>query len=213
MDCAVNLVVLFSGEGTNLERLIQRFDKRPCRVGRIKVVAVTNRPDAGGIARAARYGVRCEILDHRRFKSREAFDVALVETIAAYRPVLVVMAGFMRILTPVFTEKVEAINLHPSLLPLFKGANAIARSFESGMKVGGVTVHRVVTEVDGGEILAQRCVPILSEDTLADFEARIHAVEYEILPDTVERLLKERGLFDGFDAKTSTVNGGRAQSS
>ncbi|NPA29781.1 MAG: phosphoribosylglycinamide formyltransferase [Epsilonproteobacteria bacterium] len=207
MDRVVNLVVLFSGEGSNLERLIQRFDGMPCREGRIRVVAVTNRPDAGGIVRAARYGVTSEILDHRRFKSREAFDAALVEKIAAYRPVLVVMAGFMRILTPVFTEKVEAINLHPSLLPLFKGANAIARSFKSGMKVGGVTVHRVVTEVDGGEILAQKCVPIFKDDRLEDFEARIHTLEHTLLPDTVERLLKERGLFEGFDAETSAMNG------
>ena len=187
----VRLVVLFSGRGSNLEALIRRLHGREIAGRRVEVVAITNNPDAGGLIRARAYGVETAVVDHRRFPTREAFDEVLVARIEAYRPDLVVLAGFMRILTPVFTSRIDAINLHPSLLPLFKGADAIRQSFESGMKVGGVTIHRVTQELDSGEILAQECVPRLAEDTLECFEARIHALEHTLLPETVERLLRK----------------------
>ena len=194
MAGVIYLAVLFSGKGSNLEALIRRFHGKMIEGKRIEVVALTNRPDAGGIRRARKYGIEPIILDHRRFDSREAFDAKLVRILESYSPRLTVLAGFMRILTPVFTERIEAINLHPSLLPLFKGADALRRSFESGMKVGGITIHRVSQELDSGEILDQGCVKIEERDTLEDFEKKIHALEHRMLPEAVERLLKESAL-------------------
>lgn len=189
MASEITLVVLFSGTGTNLENLIRRFHgtrfgERVCRV-----VPITNRPDAPGIARAKKYGIETIVIDHETFDSREAFDTRLVETIERLSPDLVVMAGFMRILTPVFTTRIEAINLHPSLLPLFKGADAIRKSFESGMKVGGVTIHRVTAELDSGEILAQACVSRENGDTLESFTRKIRRLEHRLLPEVVRDLL------------------------
>ncbi|WP_353661481.1 phosphoribosylglycinamide formyltransferase [Hydrogenimonas sp. SS33] len=189
MARSITVAVLFSGEGTNLENLIRRFHEKRFGDRVVRIAALTNRPEAGGIARAEKYGIKPVIVDHREFATREAFDAELVERLEAMQPDLVVMAGFMRILTPLFTSRIEAINLHPSLLPLFKGARAIEESFRSGMKVGGVTVHRVTAELDGGDILAQRCVPIEEGDTLASFEERIHAAEYELLPAVIADLL------------------------
>ncbi len=194
MAGVIYLAVLFSGKGSNLEALIRRFHGKMIEGKRIEVVALTNRPDAGGIRRARKYGIEPIVLDHRRFDSREAFDAELVRILESYSPRLTVLAGFMRILTPVFTERIEAINLHPSLLPLFKGADALRRSFESGMKVGGITIHRVSQELDSGEILDQGCVKIEERDTLEDFEKKIHALEHRMLPEAVERLLKESAL-------------------
>lgn len=194
MAGVIYLAVLFSGKGSNLEALIRRFHGKMIEGKRIEVVALTNRPDAGGIRRARKYGIEPIVLDHRRFDSREAFDAKLVRILESYSPRLTVLAGFMRILTPVFTERIEAINLHPSLLPLFKGADALRRSFESGMKVGGITIHRVSQELDSGEILDQGCVKIEERDTLEDFEKKIHALEHRMLPEAVERLLKESAL-------------------
>ena len=194
MDRRVHLIVLFSGEGSNLENLIDRFHGR--RIGdlAIEVIAITNRPAAGGILRARRHGIEPIVIDHSLYRSREAFDETLVETIERFRPHFVVMAGFMRILTPRFTSAVEAINLHPSLLPLFKGGNAIEESLRSGMKVGGVTIHRVTAELDSGEILAQRCVPIDENDTLESFTQKIRKVEHALLPETVEKLIRKKYL-------------------
>jgi phosphoribosylglycinamide formyltransferase-1 len=191
MAQTLNLVVLFSGEGSNLENLIRHFHDREVGGRRVRVYAVTNRPDAGGIARARRFGIEPIVIDHTLFKSREAFDEKLADTVISLHPNLVVMAGFMRILTPRFTDRVEAINLHPSLLPLFRGARAIEKSFESGMRVGGVTVHRVTSELDSGEILDQVCVRIEPDDTLERFTEKIHQAEHTLLPDVVQRLLLE----------------------
>jgi len=183
------IAVLFSGEGTNLENLIRHFHRR--RIGHCETVveAITNRPDAGGIIRARQAGIEPIVLDHTRYESRETFDEALVDVLKQLDPELVVLAGFMRILTPRFTRQIDAINLHPSLLPLFRGAKAIERSFASGMKVGGVTVHRVSEELDGGEILAQRCVPIAPDDSFETFHQKIRKVEYDLLPQTVQSLV------------------------
>ena len=185
----MNIVVLFSGEGSNLENLIEQFHNTRFGEKVTKIVPITNRPDAGGIRRAEKYGVETLVIDHKRYKSRESFDADLVKAIKKLDPSLVVMAGFMRILTPVFTENIEAINLHPSLLPLFKGAHAIEESFSSGMKVGGVTVHRVTPELDSGEILDQTCVKIEPGETLETFTKKIHQTEYRLLPEVIRRLL------------------------
>ena len=179
------IVVLFSGEGTNLENIIKRLHGKKVLVTR----AITNNPKAGGIERAKKHGVPVEVIDHRAFESRQAFDAALVEAIKKENPDLVVLAGFMRILTPVFTTAIKnAINIHPSLLPCFKGARAIERSFESGMKVAGVTVHWVSEELDSGEIIDQECFKRANE-SFEEFEAKIHQLEYALYPRVIERLL------------------------
>jgi len=181
------VVILFSGEGTNLQKLLETLPPRGIEVA----AAITNRPSAPGIEKARRYGVPVEVLDHTLYESREAFDAALVETIEKYHPDLTVAAGFMRILTPVFTDCVKAINIHPSLLPKYKGANAIGQSYASGDKVCGVSVHWLSSELDGGEVIAQS---VFTRDEAMDadaFEAAVHALEYELLPETVDRLLKE----------------------
>ena len=151
------LAVLFSGSGSNLEAILQKLHGKIFGETKIEVVlTLSNKADAGGIAKAAKFGLKSVILNHKDFASREEFDAALVREIEKSGAELTVLAGFMRILTPVFTSSVRAINLHPSLLPLFKGAHAIEQSFESDMKVGGVSVHWVSEELDGGAIIAQR---------------------------------------------------------
>ena len=179
------VVVLFSGEGTNLQKMMEVLPEAGIEVA----AAITNRPDAGGIRRAEHFGVPVEVIDHSQYESREAFDAALVETIGRYKPDLTVMAGFMRILTPVFTSQVEAVNIHPSLLPKYKGARAIERAYESGDTLCGVTVHRVSSELDGGEIIAQASFSRTPKMEYATFEARIHELEYALYPKTVITLL------------------------
>ncbi len=179
------IVILFSGEGTNLLNLIDTLHGKACHVA----AAITNNPEAGGIAKARERGVHVDVIDHRQFEGREAFDAALVGAINRYTPDLVVMAGFMRILTEVFTENVRAINLHPSLLPLFKGARAIERSFESSEPRGGVSVHWVTGELDGGALIMQESFPKTDDETLESFTEKVHTIEYEILPRAVCTIL------------------------
>lgn len=179
------IVVLFSGEGTNLQKLLETLPPLGVEIA----AAVTNRPGAPGIAKARAFGVPVEVIDHTAYATREAFDKVLVETVEQYRPDLTVTAGFMRILTPVFTDRIRAVNIHPSLLPKYKGANAVAQAYESGDKVCGVSVHWVTGELDGGEVIAQASFERdMSMDADA-FEAAIHALEYDLLPDTVAALL------------------------
>ncbi len=195
MAKSLKIAVLFSGRGSNLENLIRHFHKKRFDDNLTEIVPITNHPDAGGIKLALRYGLESIVIDHKKFDTREDFDAALVKKIKTISPDLVVMAGFMRILTPVFTSQIKAINLHPSLLPLFKGANAIEESFESGMKVGGVSVHYVTSELDSGEIIDQVCVKIEPGDTLQSFTEKIHRAEYSLLPKTVAELLGLRFNF------------------
>lgn len=181
------IVALFSGEGTNLANLIEKIHLKHGAI----VCAITNNPQAGGIAKARAAHIPVEILDHRDFKSRESYDEALVEMIHGYNPDLVVLCGFMRILTPVFTSNVRSINLHPSLLPAFKGSRAIERSFESDEKICGVSVHWVTDELDGGEIILQKSFTKNLNDNLEDFTAKIREIEYEILPLSVIKILND----------------------
>jgi len=174
------IVILFSGRGSNLENLIRKLHPRKIEV----VAAITNKPQAEGIKKAKNLGVETIVADHTHFPDRETYDRHLVSVIQDLKVDLAVLAGFMRILTPVFTEQIKAINIHPSLLPLFKGANALERSFASDMKVAGVTVHEVVTEVDGGKIIKQKCFEKEHLD-FAAFEAKIHACEHEIYPEAL----------------------------
>ena len=180
------IVILFSGEGTNMVNLIGRLQGKTCHVA----AAITNRPEAPGIAKARELGVNVEVIDHTLFDSREAFDAALAEKVRAHAPDLVVLAGFMRILTPVFTSAVRAINLHPSLLPKFKGASAVERNFESGDPEGGVTVHWVSDELDGGAVIMQEGFAKAPEETLESFRESIRRIEHDLLPRAVCHLLE-----------------------
>jgi phosphoribosylglycinamide formyltransferase-1 len=181
------IVALFSGEGTNLANLIDKLHLKHCAI----VCAITNNPDAGGIAKARAAKIPVEVIEHTLYENRETYDAALVETIREYDPDLVVLCGFMRILTPVFTSQVRSINLHPSLLPAFKGSRAIERSYESGEKVCGVSVHWVTDELDGGEIILQRSFNRSDDETLESFTRKIRAIEHEILPLSVIKVLKD----------------------
>jgi len=180
------VVVLFSGTGTNLSNIIDVLHKTK----KIEIVAaISNKPDAKGIILANKAQIPVKIIEHTKFKNREEFDANLVETIQSFKPDLTVLAGFMRILTPVFTTSIKAINLHPSLLPLFKGANALEKSFNSGMQKGGVSVHWVEQELDGGSVIAQEECEIKSDDSLEEFAERIHKLEYKLLPQTIIKVL------------------------
>jgi phosphoribosylglycinamide formyltransferase-1 len=178
------IVILFSGDGSNLENIIKKLHLKSVKV----VQAITNNSYANGISKAEILGVRTTIIDHKNYKTRELFDTRLVGVIKSFEVDLVVLAGFMRILTPLFTDHVKAINIHPSLLPDFKGANAQKRSFKSEKNIVGVTVHKVVTEVDGGEIIMQKSFDKSGMDYDA-FIDNIHKCEHDIFPKSIEKIL------------------------
>ena len=157
-------------------------------------LTLTNKSDAPGIQKARNFGLESVILEHTKFASREEFDRALVVKIKEADVDLVVLAGFMRILTPYFCKNVRAINLHPSLLPLFKGARAIDESFQSDMQVGGVSVHFVSAELDGGKIIAQKAFA-RKDKTREEWEEKIHEIEHKILPKTIKKLLVKNQIF------------------
>jgi len=180
------IIALFSGEGTNLANLIEKIHLKHA----IITCAITNNPNAAGIAKARAAGIPVEVCDHTLYQSREAYDEALVEMIREYDPDLVVLCGFMRILTPVFTSQIRSINLHPSLLPAFKGSRAIEQSFESEEQVCGVSVHWVSDELDGGEIIMQKSFTKSENETLESFTSKIRAIEHDILPLSILSILK-----------------------
>lgn len=183
------IAVLFSGRGSNLLNILQKLHNKSFNGITIEVsLVITNRIDAKGIEYAREFNIEPVVIEHKNFSSREEFDKALVKEIKKQDISLVVLAGFMRILTPIFTNSVKAINLHPSILPLFKGANAIEQSFASGMKIGGVSVHFVSDELDGGEIIAQQCFQKNSMN-IDEFEEKIHEIERDILVNSIIKLL------------------------
>jgi len=185
------IAVLFSGTGTNLKYILEHLHRRELEV----VVAITNRPHAGGIAFAQEYGVPLEIIDSSLFSSREAFDAELVHALHYYQPDLTVLAGFMRILTPVFTDTINAINLHPSLLPLHKGMMAIERSYDDENEEGGVSVHWVSAELDAGRVILQKVVYKESK-SFEEYEAEIKVIEKEALVEAIEEILEIKECYE-----------------
>ena len=184
----IKLAVLFSGNGSNLENILSKLHQKTFGKNTFEVVlCLCNKKEAYGIKRARKFGLESVIVEHQNYKSREEFDKAVVEKIKESGADLTILAGFMRILSPVFTQNIKAVNLHPSLLPLFKGANAIKQSYESDMKVAGVSVHWVSGELDGGKIIAQKAFE-KKNLTYEEFEEKIHALEYELLPQSVIEL-------------------------
>ncbi len=159
---------------------------------RLKVVkTITNNPKANGIQKAKKYNIPTVIIDNKNYNSREEFDKSLVYELKKDELDLVVLAGFMRILTPIFTKNIKAINIHPSLLPHFKGAKAIERSYESDMKEAGVSIHEVTSELDGGETILQKS---FKKENLSftEFEKRIHEIEYSLYPKAILKYLGEK---------------------
>jgi len=184
------IAVLFSGSGSNLEKILEKVHNKMFSTCKIEVVCcICNKKDAGGIEKAKKHGLDTILIEHQNFTDRESFDKELVDVIKKSEAELVVLAGFMRFLTPYFTKNVNAINLHPSLLPLFKGAHAIEDSYNSTMKVAGITVHFVNEELDGGEIIAQKCFAKRDDMGIDEFEKTIHDLEHELLPETIINLL------------------------
>ena len=193
-----NIVILISGDGSNMEAIIraakaQNWEKHlQARVAAV----ISNRPSAKGLGIAQHLGVTTQVVDHTTFaiatNPREAFDTALIKEIDQYAPALVVLAGFMRILTPMFVAHYEGrlVNIHPSLLPAFPGLHTHHRAIEAGCKFAGATVHQVSAELDHGHILAQAIVPVLEGDTAEGLAARVLTQEHLIYPAAIAKLLE-----------------------
>jgi phosphoribosylglycinamide formyltransferase 1 len=191
------VVVLISGRGSNLDALI-RF----CASGSANfaiVGVVSNKPDAGGLALARAANIPTATLSHKEFSSRETFDAALRTTVDQFAPDLVVLAGFMRVLTAAFVGGYEGrlMNIHPSLLPAFTGLHTHARALEAGCKFAGCTVHFVTAELDHGPIIAQACVPILGGDTAESLAARVLREEHRLLPQAVSDFCAGKLVVEG----------------
>ena len=190
-----NIVILISGGGSNMAAIVrtaqqQQWDKR---LGARVAAVVSNKADAAGLAFAQAQGIATEVLDHKPFATSEAFDAALAERIDRHDPALVVLAGFMRILTPGFVAHYAGrlINIHPSLLPAFTGLHTHQRAIDAGCKFAGCTVHQVTAELDVGPILDQAVVPVLPGDTAASLAARVLTQEHVVYPRAVAQLLSK----------------------
>ena len=189
-----NIVILISGGGSNMAAIVRAAQQRRWaeRLDARVAAVVSNKAGAQGLVFARAQGIATEVLDHKAFADREAFDAALATTIDTHAPALVVLAGFMRILTPGFVQHYAGrlLNIHPSLLPAFTGLHTHQRAIDAGCRFAGTTVHQVTGELDAGPILAQAAVPILPGDTAATLAARVLTQEHLIYPRAIEELLK-----------------------
>lgn len=189
-----NIVILISGGGSNMAAIVRASQQQNwAKQYNARVAAVvSNKADAKGLVFARDNGIATELLDHKQFDSREAFDAELMQVIDRHAPDLVVLAGFMRILTPGFVANYEGrlINIHPSLLPAFTGLHTHQRAIDAGCKFAGCTVHRVTAELDVGPILEQAVVPVLQGDTAELLAARVLVQEHLIYPRAVLNLIK-----------------------
>lgn len=176
-----HIAVLFSGTGSNFENIIQNLPKEKY----IVKLAITNNPDANGVNIAKAHGIDCIVLDTKEFASREEFDAKVVNIIESNSIDLTVLAGFMRILTPVFTDSIKSINLHPSLLPRHKGLNGIQKSYSDENIDGGVSVHMVNSELDGGEVILQKSI-LKNDLTFEEYEKEIKRLEKEALVEAIQ---------------------------
>jgi len=180
-----NIVILISGRGSNMEAIVRasQAGNWPARIAAV----IANRADAAGLAFAAANGIQTAVVPSREFPSREAFDAALQAEIDRYAPDLVVLAGFMRILTESFVRHYEGrmLNIHPSLLPSFKGLHTHQQALDAGVKLHGATVHFVTAELDHGPIVAQAAVSVNDGDTEDTLAARVLAQEHLIYPQAV----------------------------
>ncbi|MBI0327536.1 phosphoribosylglycinamide formyltransferase [Burkholderia plantarii] len=191
------LVILISGRGSNMEAIVDACERErwPARV----VAVIANRPDAAGLSFAAARGIPAIAVDHGEYDGREAFDAALAAEIDRFDPDLVVLAGFMRILTPAFVTRYEGrmLNIHPSLLPSFKGMRTHEAALAAGVALHGATVHFVIPELDSGAIVAQAAVPVRDGDTAETLAERVLAAEHQLYPRAVRWFAEGRLRLDG----------------
>lgn len=208
MRAMKNIVILISGRGSNMQAIVHaaRTEQWPCRIAAV----ISNRADAEGLHFAAQQGISTAVVVSKGYPTREAFDAALRLEIDRFAPDLVVLAGFMRILTPSFVEHYAGrmLNIHPSLLPSFPGLATHSQALSAGVKVHGATVHFVTAELDHGPIVAQVAVPVLPGDTVDSLSERVLAQEHMIYPRAVrwfvdERLSIENGVVYVADAAPS----------
>lgn len=205
------IVILISGSGSNMQAIAEacardEIDAEICAV-------ISNKEGVLGLERAQQAGIRTQVLDHKQYTSREAFDAAMIRAIDEYAPDAVVLAGFMRILTPDFVRHYEGrlLNIHPSLLPAYKGLHTHQRVLEAGDKQHGVTVHFVTEGLDDGPNIIQAVVPVLDDDTEDSLRARVQSQEHVIYPIAVKWLLEGRLRMDAgfatFDSKPLPASG------
>jgi len=187
-----SIVILISGRGSNMEAIVRACAAEgwPARIAAV----ISNRPGAAGLAFAAQHGIATAVVDHKAFANREAFDAELQKVIDGYAPDLLVLAGFMRILTPAFTAHYaeRMLNIHPSLLPAFTGLHTHARALEMGCKFVGATVHFVTAELDHGAIVAQAVVPVQAGDDEDSLSARVLKLEHRMYPQAVRWFVQDQ---------------------
>ena len=201
-----NIVILISGRGSNMEAIVNACQQEgwPARIAAV----ISNKASAGGLQFAASHGIATAVVDHKAFDSREAFDAELARVIDGFTPDVVVLAGFMRILTEGFVRHFDGrmLNIHPSLLPAFPGLHTHQRAIDAGCKLAGATVHFVTPELDHGPIVAQAAVPVLPTDTEDSLSARVLTQEHRIYPQAV-RWMVEGQLDVGRDGKVCHRSG------
>jgi phosphoribosylglycinamide formyltransferase-1 len=187
-----NIVILISGRGSNMEALIAARDAGQLPVNIAAVIS--NRPEAKGLETAGRAGITAHYIDHKAFAGREAFDAALAECIDQFNPDLVVLAGFMRILSEGFVRHYEGrlMNIHPSLLPSFPGLHTHQRALEEGVRIHGCTVHFVTPTLDHGPVIIQAAIPVLDDDTEESLAARILVQEHKVYPQAVRWFAEDK---------------------
>jgi len=184
-----SIVILISGRGSNMEAIVC------AAIPGVRIAAViSNRPQAAGLQFAQQHDVHTEVVDHTAFDAREQFDAALAEAIDRHSPDLVVLAGFMRVLTDGFVRRYEGrlINIHPSLLPAFGGLATHRRAIEAGVRFHGATVHYVTPALDDGPIIIQAAVPVWPDDTEATLAERVLVEEHRIYPQAVRWIVEDR---------------------
>ncbi|MEO8278882.1 MAG: phosphoribosylglycinamide formyltransferase [Ideonella sp.] len=191
------IVILISGRGSNMLAVAEACvgEAWPARLSAV----ISNRPDAAGLSAASARGLHTAVVDHRNYPDREAFDAALLSEIERHAPDLVVLAGFMRILTPPFVERFAGrlVNVHPSLLPSFTGLHTHRRALEAGCKLAGATVHFVTPDLDVGPIIAQAMVPVLPDDDESSLAERVLQREHRMLPQVIRWLVEDQLTIDG----------------
>jgi len=208
----VPLGILISGNGSNLQAIIDAIEKKQLDA-EVRMV-ISNRADAYGLVRAQKHGVPTEIVDHRKFPSREAFDQHLIERFKVQQVELVVLAGFMRLLAADFVHAFsnQIMNIHPALLPAFPGLHVQRKAVEAGVRISGCTVHFVNEECDQGPIIIQAVVPVFSDDSEESLSARILKEEHRIYPKAIQlysegrlHVVGQRVLVDGLEKEEEQV--------
>lgn len=193
----LRLAVLLSGRGSNFQAIHEAISRGELDAEIVSVIS--NRPDAPGIARAKEYGYDAHVFDHKQFPSRAAHEEAVLRVLDEAKPDYIVLAGYMRLLSPAFVERWRnrILNIHPSLLPAFPGVDAQAQALKAGAKVSGCTVHFVDENLDAGPVIVQREVPVLPGDTVETLSARILEQEHQAYVEALRSLIKEaRGTRD-----------------